>query len=70
MSVGISSNTIQRLYDQRILGHHSNSFLMVPFFALLGKTAFAAKIPTVLISCLFFPWLVYALTRVDDLCIC
>ena len=39
------------------------SFLIVPFFALLGKTAFAAKIPSVLISCLFFPWVVYALTR-------
>ncbi len=36
---------------------------IVPFFALMGKTAFAAKLPSILISCFLLPPLLYALVR-------
>lgn len=38
------------------------SFLILPFFLFMGKTAIAAKLPSILISCFAFPLTVYALT--------
>lgn len=37
------------------------SFLIAPFFAVMGKTALAAKLPSLLISCFGFPLIVHAL---------
>ena len=39
------------------------SFFIAPFFLLLGKTAFAAKLPSVIISCFFFPLVGYFLSK-------
>ena len=39
------------------------SFLILPFFLFMGKTAFAAKLPSLLISCFAFPLAVYGITR-------
>jgi 4-amino-4-deoxy-L-arabinose transferase-like glycosyltransferase len=39
------------------------SVAIVPFFALLGKSAFAAKLPSMLISCFVLPLLLYAMVR-------
>ncbi len=39
------------------------SFLIVPFFLWLGKTAFAAKLPSLLISCFGLPLMTSALAR-------
>ena len=39
------------------------SFLIAPFFKILGKNAFAAKIPSIFISCLLFPFVVYVLAE-------
>jgi 4-amino-4-deoxy-L-arabinose transferase-like glycosyltransferase len=39
------------------------SFLVAPFFLFLGKTAFAAKVPSLLISCLLFPVVGFLLAK-------
>lgn len=39
------------------------SILIAPFFLILGKTAFAAKLPSIIISSLFLPLVIYHLTR-------
>lgn len=39
------------------------SFFIVPFFLLFGKTAFAAKLPSLIISCFLFPLVGYLLGR-------
>ena len=39
------------------------SFLIAPFYVLLGKTAFASKLPSLIISSLFLPAATYLLTR-------
>ena len=39
------------------------SFLIAPFYVLLGKTAFASKLPSLIISSLFFPLAAYFLTK-------
>ena len=39
------------------------SFLIVPFFLIFGKKAFAAKIPSLLVSSLGVPCVVYLLTK-------
>jgi len=39
------------------------SFFIAPFFLIMGKSAFAAKLPSLLISCLFFPLVGYFLGR-------
>jgi hypothetical protein len=55
-----------RKYDRRILRPEDHwppfySFLIVPFFAVMGKTALAAKLPSLLVSSLAFPFVVFAL---------
>ena len=40
------------------------SFLIAPFFKVLGKNAFASKIPSIFISCLLFPFAVYVLAEI------
>ncbi len=39
------------------------SILIVPFFLILGKTAFAAKLPAILIGSIFLPVFLYLLTK-------
>ncbi len=39
------------------------SILIVPFFLILGKTAFAAKLPSILIGSIFLPVFLYLLTK-------
>ena len=39
------------------------SFLIVPFYLLLGKTAFASKLPSLIISSLLLPLATYFLTK-------
>ena len=39
------------------------SFLIAPFYMLLGKTAFASKFPSLVISSLFLPAATYLLTK-------
>ncbi len=39
------------------------SFLIAPFFLIIGKTAFAAKLPALIISCFFFPIVGYLLAK-------
>jgi 4-amino-4-deoxy-L-arabinose transferase-like glycosyltransferase len=39
------------------------SLTIAPFFLLLGKTAFAAKLPSLIISCFLLPLVIYSLTR-------
>ena len=39
------------------------SFLIAPFYVLLGKTAFASKLPSLIISSLFLPAATYLLTK-------
>ena len=39
------------------------SILIVPFFLILGKTAFAAKLPSILIGSIFLPVFLYLLTE-------
>ena len=39
------------------------SFLIAPFFLIIGKTAFAAKLPALIISCFFFPLVGYLLAK-------
>ena len=55
-------------YDPRIVRPEDHwpplySFLIAPFFKILGKNAFAAKMPSIFISCLLFPFVVYALAE-------
>ncbi len=39
------------------------SILIIPFFLILGKTAFAAKLPSILIGSIFLPVFLYLLTE-------
>ena len=39
------------------------SILIVPFFLILGKTAFAAKLPSILVGSIFLPVFLYLLTE-------
>lgn len=39
------------------------SLLIVPFFLILGKSAFAAKLPSIIIASIFLPILLYLLTE-------
>jgi len=39
------------------------SVLIVPFFAVLGKSAVAAKLPSLLIGAFAFPWITFLLAR-------
>jgi len=39
------------------------SIAIAPFFLIFGKTAFAAKLPSLIISCFFIPLVVYSLTK-------
>lgn len=36
---------------------------IAPFFLIFGKTAFAAKLPSLIISCFFLPMVVYLITK-------
>ena len=39
------------------------SMAIAPFFLIFGKTAFAAKLPSLIISCFLLPLVIYSLTR-------
>jgi hypothetical protein len=39
------------------------SIAIAPFFLIFGKTAFAAKLPSIIISCFFLPLVVYLITK-------
>ena len=39
------------------------SIAIAPFFLILGKTAFAAKLPSLIISCFLLPVVIYSLTK-------
>jgi len=39
------------------------SIAIAPFFLIFGKTAFAAKLPSIIISCFFLPVVVYLITK-------
>jgi len=39
------------------------SIAIAPFFLTLGKSAFAAKLPSLIISCFFLPLVIYSLAR-------
>jgi len=39
------------------------SIFIAPFFLIFGKTAFAAKLPSLIMSCFLIPLVIYSLTR-------
>ncbi len=39
------------------------SIFIAPFFLILGKTAFAAKLPSLIMSCFLIPLVIYSLTK-------
>jgi 4-amino-4-deoxy-L-arabinose transferase-like glycosyltransferase len=55
-------------YDRKIIRPEDHwpplySIAIAPFFLVLGKTAFAAKLPSLIISCFLFPLVLYSLAR-------
>ncbi|MBD3181486.1 hypothetical protein GF312_04285 [Candidatus Poribacteria bacterium] len=55
-------------YDPKIVRPEDHwpplySILIAPFFPIFGKTAFAAKLPSLIISCLLLPVVIYYLTK-------